>query len=103
MRIEPMERGGGFEFVDKVVGGVIPGQFIPAVEKGVKQILDKGAISGHELQDVRVTVYDGKHHPVDSKEIAFCPSWKESIYRCSGKSKTHRHGTCCQRQHERTQ
>lgn len=79
LRIEPMERGGGFEFVDKVVGGVIPGQFIPAVEKGVKQILDKGAISGHELQDVRVTVYDGKHHPVDSKEIAFVQAGKKAF------------------------
>ena len=79
LRIEPMERGGGFEFVDKVVGGVIPGQFIPAVEKGVKQILEKGAISGHELQDVRVTVYDGKHHPVDSKEIAFVQAGKKAF------------------------
>ncbi|MCY3540652.1 MAG: elongation factor G [Gammaproteobacteria bacterium] len=79
LRIEPIERGGGFEFVDKVVGGVIPGQFIPAVEKGVKQILDKGAISGHELQDVRVTVYDGKHHPVDSKEIAFVQAGKKAF------------------------
>lgn len=79
LKIEPMERGGGFEFVDKVVGGVIPGQFIPAVEKGVKQILDKGAISGHELQDVRVTVYDGKHHPVDSKEIAFVQAGKKAF------------------------
>lgn len=79
LKIEPMDRGGGFEFVDQVVGGVIPGQFIPAVEKGVKQILEKGAISGHELQDVRVTVYDGKHHPVDSKEIAFVQAGKKAF------------------------
>lgn len=79
LRIEPLERGGGFEFVDKIVGGVIPGQFIPAVEKGVKQVLDTGAISGHELQDVRVTVYDGKHHPVDSKEIAFVQAGRKAF------------------------
>ena len=79
LRIEPMERGGGFEFVDKIVGGVIPGQFIPAVEKGVKQVLVSGAISGHELQDVRVTVYDGKHHPVDSKEIAFVQAGRKAF------------------------
>ena len=79
LRIEPTERGGGFDFVDKVVGGVIPGQFIPAIEKGIKQILLKGAISGHELQDVRVTVYDGKHHPVDSKEIAFVQAGKKAF------------------------
>ncbi len=71
LRIEPLERGGGFEFVDAVVGGVIPNQFIPSVEKGVRQLLDEGAIAGFPLQDVRVTLYDGKFHPVDSKDIAF--------------------------------
>jgi len=54
-----------------VFGGTIPGQFIPAVEKGVRELLDQGAIAGYPLQDVRVIVYDGKHHPVDSKEVAF--------------------------------
>jgi elongation factor G len=71
LRIEPMERGGGFEFVNEVFGGTIPGQYIPAVEKGVRELLDQGAIAGYPLQDVRVIVYDGKHHPVDSKEVAF--------------------------------
>lgn len=79
MRIEPLPRGEGFEFVDAIVGGVIPGQFIPAVEKGVRQVLQGGAISGHELQDVKVTVYDGKHHPVDSKEIAFVQAGKKAF------------------------
>ena len=79
MRIEPMPRGEGFEFVDAIVGGVIPGQFIPAVEKGVRQVLQGGAISGHELQDVKVTLYDGKHHPVDSKEIAFVQAGKKAF------------------------
>lgn len=79
LKIEPMERGAGFEFVDEVVGGVIPGQFIPAVEKGVRQVMVKGAISGHEMQDIRVRVYDGKHHPVDSKEIAFVQAGKKAF------------------------
>jgi elongation factor G len=71
LRIEPMDRGTGFEFVDEVFGGTIPGQYIPAVEKGVREMLDQGVIAGYPVQDVRVVVYDGKHHPVDSKEIAF--------------------------------
>ncbi|HET6249336.1 MAG TPA: elongation factor G [Tepidisphaeraceae bacterium] len=71
LRIEPLDRGKGFEFVDEVFGGTIPGQFIPAVEKGVRDVLEQGAIAGYPLQDVRVIVYDGKHHPVDSKEVAF--------------------------------
>ncbi len=79
LRIEPLARGGGFEFVDAVVGGVIPSQFIPAVEKGVREVLHEGAIAGHPLQDVRVTVYDGKHHSVDSKEIAFIQAGKRAF------------------------
>lgn len=79
LRVEPMERGAGFEFVDKIVGGVIPSQFVPAVEKGVRQVLDSGAIAGYQLQDVRVTVYDGKHHPVDSKEIAFVTAGRKAF------------------------
>jgi len=71
LRIEPLERGSGFEFVDEVFGGAIPGQFLPAVEKGVRDVLETGAIAGYPLQDVRCIVYDGKHHPVDSKEVAF--------------------------------
>ena len=87
LRIEPLDRGSGFEFVDQVVGGVIPGQFIPAVEKGVKQVLENGAISGHELQDVRVTVYDGKHHPVDSKEIAFIQAGRKAFLAAVAKAR----------------
>jgi len=71
LRIEPLPRGTGFEFVDEVKGGTIPNQFIPAVEKGVRMVLDHGAVAGYMLQDVRVIVYDGKYHPVDSKEVAF--------------------------------
>ncbi|MEP6632724.1 MAG: elongation factor G, partial [Luteimonas sp.] len=79
LRIEPLPRGSGFEFVDQVKGGTIPGQFLPAVEKGVRQVLSSGAIAGHPLQDVRVIVYDGKHHPVDSKEVAFVAAGKKAF------------------------
>lgn len=71
LRIRPLRRGEGFEFVNKVVGGSIPTSLIPAVEKGIRQIMEEGAIAGYQLQDIEVTVYDGKFHPVDSKEIAF--------------------------------
>ena len=71
LRIEPLARGTGFEFVDQVKGGTIPGQFIPAVEKGVREVLEHGVIAGYPVVDVRVIVYEGKHHSVDSKEIAF--------------------------------
>ena len=71
LRIESLERGKGFEFVDAVKGGTIPGVFIPAVEKGVRQALEGGVVAGFPIEDLRVTVYDGKTHPVDGKEIAF--------------------------------
>lgn len=79
LRIEPLPRGGGFEFLDEVKGGTIPGQFMPAVEKGVRQVLASGAIAGYPMQDVRVIVYDGKHHPVDSKEVAFVAAGKKAF------------------------
>ena len=79
LRVEPTQRGQGFEFVDNVVGGVIPSQFIPAVEKGVRQVLDNGAFAGFPLQDIRVVVYDGKHHSVDSKEVAFIMAGKKAF------------------------
>jgi len=79
LRIEPMPRGAGFEFVDHVKGGTIPNQFIPAVQKGVEQVLTAGPIAGFPLQDVRVIVYDGKHHAVDSKEIAFVTAGRKAF------------------------
>jgi len=79
LRVEAMDRGAGFEFVDDVVGGAIPGQFIPAVEKGVRQVLTEGALAGFPLQDVRVIVYDGKHHAVDSKEVAFVSAGRKAF------------------------
>ncbi len=79
LRVEPLPRGEGFEFVDQVKGGTIPYQFIPAVEKGVREVLASGAISGHPVVDVRVVVYDGKHHSVDSKEIAFVTAGRKAF------------------------
>ncbi|MCP5473980.1 MAG: elongation factor G [Lysobacterales bacterium] len=79
LRIEPLPRGAGFEFVDEVKGGTIPGQFLPAIEKGVRQVLDQGVIAGYQIHDVRVIVYDGKHHPVDSKEVAFISAGKKAF------------------------
>jgi len=71
LRVEPLDRGAGFEFVNETVGGSIPHGLIGAVEKGIKQGCEAGFLAGCPLQDLRVSVYDGKHHPVDSKEIAF--------------------------------
>ncbi|HEX5756402.1 MAG TPA: elongation factor G [Arenimonas sp.] len=79
LRIEPLERGSGFEFVDEVKGGTIPGQFIPAVEKGVRQVLQHGAVAGYAMQDIRVVVFDGKYHSVDSKEVAFVAAGKKAF------------------------
>ena len=79
LRIEPLSRGKGFEFVDQVKGGTIPSQFIPAVEKGVRDVLTAGPLAGFAMQDVRVIVYDGKHHPVDSKEVAFVSAGKRAF------------------------
>ena len=87
LRIEPLPRGSGFEFESKVVGGSIPGQFIPAVQKGVRQVLNGGAVAGYPLQDVRVIVYDGKHHPVDSKEVAFVAAGKRAFVDAISKAK----------------
>jgi elongation factor G len=79
LRIEPLERGAGFQFVDAVKGGVIPGQFMPAVEKGVRSALESGVVAGFPLVDLKVTVFDGKHHSVDSKEVAFVTAGKKAL------------------------
>ncbi|HWP81643.1 MAG TPA: elongation factor G [Bacteroidota bacterium] len=71
LKLEPLPRGAGFEFVDAVVGGVVPGRFIPAVEKGVLEAMHKGVLAGYEVVDVRVTLFDGSHHTVDSDELSF--------------------------------
>ena len=87
LRIEPLARGKGFEFVDKVKGGTIPSQFIPAVEKGVRGVLQTGFVAGFPMQDLRVTVYDGKHHPVDSKEVAFVSAGRKAFLDALGKAR----------------
>jgi elongation factor G len=79
LRVEPLPRGAGFEFVDQVKGGTIPTQFIPAVEKGVRQALDGGVIAGFPVKDLRVVVYDGKSHSVDSKDIAFATAGRKAF------------------------
>ncbi|HZY15003.1 MAG TPA: elongation factor G [Ramlibacter sp.] len=79
LRIEPLPRGGGFQFVDEVRGGAIPGNFMPAVEKGVRQAMEQGVIAGYPVVDLKVTVYDGKHHTVDSKEIAFVTAGRKAL------------------------
>jgi elongation factor G len=78
LRVEPLARGAGFEFVDVVKGGAIPGVFMPAVQKGVEQALAEGAIAGFPLHDLRVTVFDGKTHPVDGKEVAFVAAGRKA-------------------------
>jgi elongation factor G len=79
LKVEPLPRGKGFEFVDSVKGGAIPNQFIPSVEKGVRSVLESGYVAGYPIQDVRVTVYDGKSHPVDSKDVAFMSAGRKAF------------------------
>jgi elongation factor G len=87
LRVEPLPRGSGFDFVDATKGGVIPQQFMPAVRKGVEQVLASGAVAGYPMQDVRVTVFDGKHHPVDSKEVAFVAAGRKAFLDAIAKAK----------------
>ncbi|MDX1500607.1 MAG: elongation factor G, partial [Woeseiaceae bacterium] len=79
LRITPLPRGEGFRFRSEVVGGNIPSQYIPAVETGVRQAMDAGAVYGYPMQDIEVVVYDGKHHSVDSKEIAFIQAGRKAF------------------------
>ncbi len=71
LRIEPLPRGAGFEFVDETKGGVIPGQFIPGVEKGVREAMQEGILAGYPVVDVKAAVFYGQYHPVDSSELSF--------------------------------
>jgi elongation factor G len=79
LRVEPLPRGAGLQFVDEVKGGAIPGNFMPAVEKGVRQAMEQGVIAGYPVVDLKVVVYDGKHHSVDSKEIAFVTAGRKAL------------------------
>jgi len=71
LRLEPQERGKGFEFENEIRGGIVPQEFIPAVEKGVKEAMEKGVVAGYPLVDITVAIFDGSYHEVDSSEIAF--------------------------------
>ncbi|HPG38979.1 MAG TPA: elongation factor G [bacterium] len=87
MRIEPTPRGSGFEFASAVVGGAISSSFIPSIEKGVQQVLVEGAVAGYKIVDVKAIVYDGKEHPVDSKDIAFQIAGREVFKMCMKSAK----------------
>ena len=71
LKVEPLERGKGFEFVNAIKGGIIPDNFIPSVEKGVREAMEKGVLAGYPIRDIRVTLFDGSYHEVDSSDIAF--------------------------------
>jgi elongation factor G len=71
LRLEPRERGAGYEFLDGITGGIVPGKFLPAVDKGVQEMLERGVIAGYKVVDIQVTIYDGSFHTVDSSEMAF--------------------------------
>lgn len=71
LELAPLDRGGGFEFVDRIVGGAVPRQYIPAVEKGIREAMGEGVVAGYPVTDIQVALYDGTFHPVDSSEMAF--------------------------------
>jgi len=79
LRVEPLPRGEGLQFGDEVKGGTIPAQFMPAVEKGVRQAVVEGALAGYPIHDIRVVITDGKHHPVDSNEISFVTAGRHAL------------------------
>ena len=87
LRVEPLERGAGFEFSDSIVGGAVPRNYIPAVEKGVVESLPSGAVASYPLTDVRVVLYDGKHHDVDSSEMAFKLAASQALREATGSAR----------------
>ncbi len=86
IEIEPLPRGSGFEFVDMIVGGAIPRQFIPSVEKGIKSAMEKGPLAGYPMTDIKVKLIDGMYHPVDSSDFSFqmagSMAFKEGVLKC---------------------
>ncbi|MBN1943949.1 MAG: elongation factor G [Phycisphaerae bacterium] len=87
LRVEPLDRGSGVEFASELFGESIPRQFLPAIEKGVMDVVHSGAIAGYPLQDIKVAITDGKHHPVDSKEVAFRTAGKYAFVDAIQKAK----------------
>lgn len=88
LRVEPMERGAGFEFVNGIVGGKIPSRYIPSIEKGVKEALQNGLLAGFPVTDIKVTVFEGSYHPVDSSDIAFKIAASMALKANAGKGST---------------
>lgn len=86
LELEPLDRGAGFEFVNKIVGGVVPREYIPAVEAGVKEAMENGVLAGYPMVDVRVTLYDGSYHDVDSSEMAFKIAGSMGFKEAAGKA-----------------
>ena len=86
LRLEPLERGAGFEFENELKGGSVPQEYVPAVEKGVKEALERGVVAGYPLKDIRVIIYDGSYHEVDSSEAAFKIAGSMAVQECVKKA-----------------
>jgi len=86
LRVEPLERGVGFEFENELKGGSVPQEYVPAVEKGVKEALERGVVAGYPLKDIRVIIYDGSYHEVDSSEAAFKIAGSMAVQECVKKA-----------------